>query len=193
MLGKRKGLREKFMQVAPNVNFTHCIIHREALASKALVAELNCVLETAIKTVNFIKSRPLNARLFAILCMDMGSDYEALLLHTEARWLSRGKVLTRLYQVRDEVHLFLLECGSTLSVHLCDSIWLANLAYLASIYEKLNELNLSLQGPNTNILAMSDKVNAFRRKLERWVVRSEEAKCFPCWKNSLKKTNYTHV
>ncbi|XP_076069774.1 zinc finger BED domain-containing protein 5-like [Oratosquilla oratoria] len=125
MLGKRKGLRGKIMQVAPNVNFTHCIIHREALA--------------------------------------------------KARWLSRGKVLTHLYQVRDEeVRLFLLECGSTLSVHLCDSIWLANLAYLASIYEKLNELNLSIQGPNTNILTMSDKVNAFRGKLERWAVRSEE-------------------
>ena len=62
------------MQVAPNVNFTHCIIHREALASKALVPELNSVPETAVKIVNFIKSRPLNARLFAILCKDMGSD-----------------------------------------------------------------------------------------------------------------------
>ncbi|XP_076044912.1 zinc finger BED domain-containing protein 5-like [Oratosquilla oratoria] len=93
MLVKRKGLRGKIMQVAPN-------------------------------------SRPLNARLFAMLCKDMGSDYEALLLHTEARWLSRGKVLTRLYQVRDEVRLFLLECGSTLNVHLCDSIWLAKHAYM---------------------------------------------------------------
>ncbi|XP_076054451.1 zinc finger BED domain-containing protein 5-like [Oratosquilla oratoria] len=174
MLGERKGLRGKIMQVASNVNFAHCIIHREALASEALVPELNSVLETAIKIVNFIKSQPLNARLFAILCKDMGSDYEALLLHTEARWFSRGKVLTHLYQVRYEVRLFLLECGSTLSVHLCDSIWLAKLAYLASIYEKLNELNLSIQGPNTNILTKSDKVNAFRRKLERWAVRYEE-------------------
>ena len=74
MLGKKKGLRGKILQVAPNVNFTHCIIHREALASKALVPELNSVPETAVKIVNFIKSRPLNARLFAILCKDMGSD-----------------------------------------------------------------------------------------------------------------------
>lgn len=54
MLGKKKGLRGKILQVAPNVNFTHCIINREALASKALVPELNCVLETAVKIVNFI-------------------------------------------------------------------------------------------------------------------------------------------
>ena len=124
--------------MAPNVNFPHCINHQEAFASKALVPELNTNLETAVKIVNFIKSRPLNAKLFAILYKDMGLNYEALLLHTEVRWLSRGKVLTRLYQMRDEVSLFLTECGSTFSVHLCDSIWLAKIAYLASIYEKLS-------------------------------------------------------
>lgn len=110
-----------------HVHFTHSIIHCEALASKAFV------LQTAIKIVNCIKSWPLNARLFAILCKDMSSDHEALLLHTEVRWLSRGKVLTHLYKVRDEVHLFLLESGSEFSVHLIDTTWLAKLAYLASI------------------------------------------------------------
>lgn len=110
------------------------------LASKTLVPELSIVLETAIKIDDFIKSRPLNSRLFAILCKEMGSDDEALLLRTEARWLSRGKVLTRLYQVMDEIILFLLECESTLIVHLCDyNIWFVKLAYRANIYEKLNE------------------------------------------------------
>ena len=33
---------------------------------------------------------------------------------------------------------------------------------------------MSLQGPNTNVLALSDKVTAFKRKLERWAVRVEE-------------------
>lgn len=47
MLGKKKGLRGKILQVAPNVNFTHCIIHREDLP------ELNSDLETAVKIVNF--------------------------------------------------------------------------------------------------------------------------------------------
>ena len=35
----------------------HCIIHREALASKNLQPELSGVLQTAVKIVNFIKSR----------------------------------------------------------------------------------------------------------------------------------------
>ena len=171
MLGKRKGLKAKVLQVAPHINFTHCIIHREALASKALNPELSSVLQTAIKIVNYIKTRPINARLFSTLCNEMGSEHEALLFHTEVRWLSRGKVLSRLYELRDEVRLFLIKSESQLADYLTDPDWLASLAYLSCIFERLNLLNLSLQGPNTNILILSDKIDAFTRKLERWAVR----------------------
>jgi len=40
------------------------------------------------------------------------------------------------------------------------------LAYMAHIFDRLNVLNVSLQGSNTNISYASDKVNAFVRKLE---------------------------
>ncbi|XP_064110328.1 zinc finger BED domain-containing protein 5-like [Macrobrachium nipponense] len=150
------------------------IVHREALACKAIVPELKTIFDTAVKIVNYIISRPLKARLLASLCKDMGSDHEALLLHTEIRWLSRGKVFTRLYQLRDEVLLFLLESGSEFSVFMTDSNWLGKLVYLSCIFDKLNELNLSIQGPNTNILSLFDKINAFSKKLERWISRAEE-------------------
>ncbi|XP_064108065.1 zinc finger BED domain-containing protein 5-like [Macrobrachium nipponense] len=81
MLGKKKGLKAKVHNVAPHIRFTHCIIHREALAYKAIVSELKTVFDTAVKIVNYIKSRTLNARLFASLCKDMSSDHEALMLH----------------------------------------------------------------------------------------------------------------
>ncbi len=77
--------------MAPRVKFTHCIIHRESLARKTLDSELNSVLKRAIKIVNHIKSRPVNSRLLATLCNEMGSQHEALLFHTEVRWLSRAK------------------------------------------------------------------------------------------------------
>ena len=44
MLGKNKGLKAKVLSVAPHIKFTHCIIHREALASKIL--DLNNVLQS---------------------------------------------------------------------------------------------------------------------------------------------------
>ncbi|KAK5863610.1 hypothetical protein PBY51_000631 [Eleginops maclovinus] len=173
MMGKHKGLKAKVLSVAPHVKFTHCIIHREALASKTLEPELNNVLQTAIQIVNSIKSRPLNSRLFALLCQEMGSAHESLLFHSEVRWLSRGKVLTRLFELRSEVRTFLSDVHSPLADHLTDSRWLSRLAYLACIFDKLNSLNLSLQGPSTNILTLSDKVNAFTKKLQRWAARAE--------------------
>jgi hypothetical protein len=71
-------------------------------------SRMKTVLDEAVKIVNFIKVRPLNSRLFSALCNEMGSDHEHLLLHSEIRWLSGGKVLTRLLELRDEVRLFLV-------------------------------------------------------------------------------------
>lgn len=173
MQGKNKGLKAKVLRVAPHVKFTHCIIHREALATKTLQPELNNVLQAATKIVNFIKSCPLNSRLFSIPCRGMGSEHESLLFHSEVRWLSRGKVFSRLFEIGDEVHIFLSDALSPLAHHLTDPKWMASLAYLAGIFDKLNTLNSSLQGPNSNILTLSDKVNAFTKKLQRWVARVE--------------------
>ena len=52
------------------------------------------MLKEVIKMVNYIKARPLKSRLFTKLCKEMEANYENLLLHTEARWLSRGKALS---------------------------------------------------------------------------------------------------
>jgi hypothetical protein len=43
--------------------------------------------------VNFVKRRMLNSKLFEILCSEMGSDHDKLLVQTEVWWLSRRKVL----------------------------------------------------------------------------------------------------
>jgi len=158
------------------------MIHREALASKKLQPDVNKVLLNAISVINFIKSKSLNSRLFTILCNEMGSDHEKLLLHTEVRWLSRGKILSRLFELRDEARIFLLERNNKLSEHFLDEQWLAILGYLADIFEKLNCLNLSLQGKNTNILFLSDKINAFKKKILLWknYIDDDKFEMFSC-------------
>ena len=42
------------------------------------------------------------------------------------------------------------------------------LAYFADIFEKLNCLNLKLQGKDTNIIQLNDNVKAFVSKLKNW-------------------------
>ncbi|KII71388.1 hypothetical protein RF11_02912 [Thelohanellus kitauei] len=52
-------------------------------------------------------------------------------------------------------------------------IWVARLACLADIFNILNSLNLSLQGPDTNFLKMNDKVNGLRKNIRLWNRRCE--------------------
>ena len=67
-------------------------LHREVLVAKTVRSDLKKVLDTSGKMVNFIKSRPLNSRLFQILCKEMGTELKSLLMHTKVCWLNRGKV-----------------------------------------------------------------------------------------------------
>ena len=55
-----------------------------------------------------------------------------------------------------------------------DETWFARLAYLADIFNILNSLNLSLQGPDTHVLKTHDEVDAFRKKLSIWRGRYAE-------------------
>ncbi|CAL9700336.1 unnamed protein product [Knipowitschia caucasica] len=168
MVGRLTGVVKRVKDVAPLLTAVHCSIHREALATKTMPADLNKVLNEAVKTVNFIKSRPLQSRLFGILCAEMGSEHRQLLLHTEVRWLSRSKVLTRLYELRDEVRVFFVDVRFELAERFCDFEWLCKLAYLADIFGYLNGLNLSLQGKTVTVFQVQNKIDATIKKFEMW-------------------------
>lgn len=140
MVGINKGLVARIQNVAPNVISTHCCIHREALATRKMPADLQKVLDESVKIVNYIKNRPLNTRLFSQICEEMGSNHTQLLFHTDVRWLSRGKILNRLFELRHELQCFLND-RFELRNCLHDWKWLCKLAYLADIFSVLNCLN----------------------------------------------------
>lgn len=169
MMGSKKGFVSCVKQKNPSIQITHCCIHREALMVKNLPEQLSITMNECIKIINIIKSRALNSRIFGILCEEMGSEHESLLFYTEVRWLSRGKVLARLFELRYEVREFLSSQDMyDLCQHLHDEYWIAKLAYMADIFEHLNELNKKMQGRNENILTCSDKLQGFKKKLELW-------------------------
>ena len=127
-------------------------------------------------------------RILKMLCEDMESLHTSLLLHTEVRWLSRGKTLTRLFEMKPEVRIFLIDDDFALGDRLCEKRWLMKLAYLADIFKKLNDLSLSLQGKAVTVFEASDKVQAFKKKIKFWAeaMKNRILDSFPMVKNSQK-------
>ncbi|XP_068247664.1 SCAN domain-containing protein 3-like [Palaemon carinicauda] len=85
MIGSRSGFVKLVKEKKSAVTGTHCVIHRQSLASKTQPGNLRSSLNLAIKVVNFVKISTLNSRLFAALCSDLVTDYKTLLFHTEVR------------------------------------------------------------------------------------------------------------
>ena len=82
MLGLQSSFITRVKEKSPSAIGMHCILHREALASRTPPAEMRDVMNLAIKVVNFINAGALNSRLFKHLCVDMDSEHQALLFHT---------------------------------------------------------------------------------------------------------------
>ncbi|XP_078802871.1 protein FAM200A-like [Oryzias latipes] len=149
MTGRHRGVIKQIL--APEAKWTHCFLHRENLAAKKMSPEFHEVMDVTVKTINFIKSNAVNSRCFAQLCEGMEADHVQLLYHSEVRWLSRGLVLTRIFELRKEVFSFLTDKKSPLAHHYTNATFIAKLAYLFDIFSLLNQLNISLQGRNSNI------------------------------------------
>ena len=105
MQGSQKGVVKRIKQLSPKCVEIHCIVHREALVMKKLKLnavvvggqenELNNVLLEVVDIVNSIRKSAKQQKLFSKICNEIGSTSKKLILYSEVRWLSRGKVLSR--------------------------------------------------------------------------------------------------
>lgn len=177
MLGVRSGFQTLMKEFAPNATYNQCIIHRYALAVKTLPPNLLDVLTQVVKIVNYIRSSATNTRVFKELCNEMGSKFDVLLFHTDVRWLSRGRVLHRVVELRQEIALFLekkkTEKEKEFHSKIIDDLFISKVAYLSDFFGEINTLNLGLQGNMVNMLTAQDKVASFIRKLEFYKRRTD--------------------
>jgi hypothetical protein len=109
-----------------------------------------------------------------------------LLYFCDVRWLSRGRMLDRLFELRTEVAGFLAEKKAKFP-QFNDPAWICDLGFLADLSMHLNELNLrlqvrtltsmhahrminrlSLQGKDLLVSDMMSAVTAFELKLRLW-------------------------
>ena len=166
--GFKSGVVKRIKDKAPNAEWTHCFLHREALCAKKMSQELHEVLKSVVKCVNLIKARPLNQHIFSCLYSGMDADHQALLLHSEVPWLSRGRVLKRVCDLRDKIVIFLRQQHFVALAKMFIRDFNAKIAYLADIIDSLNCLNLSMQGAGFTVIEHAVKVATYCRKLILW-------------------------
>lgn len=107
---------------------------------------MNHVVDPVVSVVNFIRAMGLNHRQFKSLLVDLESEYSDVLYHTNVRWLSLGKVLKRVWNLREEIIIFLEMKNITMefSTQMKKTEWHSDFAFAVNLLDKLNELNLKL-------------------------------------------------
>lgn len=110
----------------------------------------------------------------------MGAEHSSLLYYCNSRWLSRENIVTRVFELRKELHLFLLDHNKH-HEKFEDTDFFTKLSYLSDIYSILNMLNKSLKGNDSNIFEFLDKIIAFQRKLVLWKTKIEEGAFNDCF------------
>ncbi|XP_064102666.1 SCAN domain-containing protein 3-like [Macrobrachium nipponense] len=92
------------------IHLPQCVICHAVLSNYALrPGRLERHLSTNHKELKEKPKEFFTAKLHELspLCSDLGTGYKALLFHTEVRWLSKGNMLSRHYELKDEMEIFL--------------------------------------------------------------------------------------
>lgn len=166
MMGRLNGFNGLLSRHHPHVSINHCIIHRQALASKDLSAKFGEIMKVCVTVINYIKAREVNCRMFRQLCVENDADHSVLLLYNTVRWLSRGKALERVFILREEIHEFLSEKGHQHADEFGDQQFLSELALLVDILHHVNSVNTELQGRGKLIFDLHSSLRAFMKKLD---------------------------
>jgi len=66
---------------------------------------MDVVLDDVIKIVDFLRSHSKEHRMFSKQCKLLETDAIMLLYYAEAPWLSRGKIVKRAFQLRQELRI----------------------------------------------------------------------------------------
>lgn len=189
MVGAHSGLISLLKKHLKNENLLsfHCIIHQESLSVK-FGKELNNVMNKVVTIVNYIRSHELNHRMFQEFLKELISQYGDVLYHTEVRWLSKGRVLERFFQLRHEITLFLSEKKEFPETY--DFKWWLHVAILTDVTSIINETMTKLQGDYNKIVTkMMSIVFSLDEKLSMYSeeVSKEDLSSFPSVETLLKE------
>ena len=140
MVGPHKGAIAVLQNHVASLGFSNtiiklkCIIDQKVLASKVTHLDMTGLISTAVKIINFVLARGQNHRQFRSLLEEMNAQYQDLVYFCEVRWLSRGAMLQRFYDLGNEIVTFLKEKNASFGIDkIGDPDWLTDLAFLTDL------------------------------------------------------------
>ena len=83
-----------------------------------------------------------------------------------------------MFKLQEELEAFYTEQSNPKTDKFCDIFSVAKLAHLASIFDHLNQLNISLQVKEGDIFRSTSKINVLKTKI-------------PLWKNNVLSKNFS--
>lgn len=197
MSGQNKGVVGRIISKVKDSGSTvplifHCIVHQEALCSK--VISWKEIMDTVTSTVNFIRRNGLTHRQFQKFLEDLEAEHGDVVYYCEVRWLSRGAVLERFFDLRKEIGNFMEMKGKPVE-ELTNKQWIIDLGFLTDLTKELNQLNKRLQGKNKLICDMYTDVKSFEMKLKLFIKHIDEKKLdhFPNCKKAVEEAGDNFV
>lgn len=137
-------------------------------------------MDPVVRAVNLIRAQGLNHRQFRSFLEDIEADFTDVLYHTSVRWLSMGKVLKRVWDLKAEIVLFfnMKDISCDFSKEMESAEWVCDFAFVADIMQKMNELNMKLQGKGVFAHNLYLEVKYFIAKLKLFAKQLNEQNFF---------------
>ncbi|XP_044890545.1 general transcription factor II-I repeat domain-containing protein 2-like isoform X1 [Felis catus] len=142
----------------------HGLILQESLCTKKL--KMDHVMDIVIHTITWIRSHGSDHREFSALFSELDAQYGSL-FSVGLKWLSRGMVLRRFFELLEEIDFFMSSKGKPVP-QLTSKDWVKDLAFLVDIMTYLNMLDISLQRRSQVVTQMYDSIHSFLMKLCLW-------------------------
>ena len=139
-------------------------MHRHALATKTFTPKLEEVLKIVVEYVNYVRNNAMKYRIFKKLCNEMSFEFKVLLYYSNVWWLSPGKMLNQVFTLLVELAVLLREHQHCHADCFENSEFILVLAYMADIFDALNNLNQHMQGGRVNIIEAEEYLKAFQQK-----------------------------
>ena len=132
--------------------------------------KLNHVDDVIDEFLKYIKNNPLKHRRLRDHLKSSDASHQEIIYHHHIRWLSKAKSYKRIYDLHEHILEFIETEGLKEDIKYYKSSknkkWFMDFIFIIDILEKMNNLNLRLQGKNKHACNMFSDIKGFLLNLK---------------------------